>query len=482
MVYLKDYVTEPAAWSESHFARLKLGDARLSNRAVKIAKQLALMPGVNLPSWSFGWAAAKSNYRFFSNPKVSPDGLRKTHQDGCMLEMSNTPITLLLEDTSDFSWSGKDPISGLGPIGTGSGKQQGFKLQSVLAVKWPDEVSQSPETRRPDLDVIGLAHQEFFVRAKKKAKTKSRQRVRGAQFSESDVWKRSSFAIGPAPRNVRWVRVCDRGADIFDFLRSCESSKHGFIVRAKTNRCLVNPETGEKAGKLFDVAKQTPASGKFDLNLRKRKAQDARVAHLNVSATRVALRSTEQVGHAAGFEPPVECSLVRVWEEPGEGIKKPLQWFLLCDQTILTFDHAMECALQYAARWFIEELHKGIKTGLTAERLQFETADALFPAIAMMSIVAIRLVSFRERLRMHATAPVVQSGLSSEELQVLEIKTKRTLKIVADVALAIGALGGHLGRKGDGLPGWITLWRGMTRLRDLTEGFIMTPKANPNNT
>ena len=37
--------------------------------------------------------------------------------------------------------------------------------------------------------------------------------------------------------------------------------------------------------------------------------------------------------------------------------------------------------------------------------------------------------------------------------------------------LAIGSLGGHMNRKGDGLLGWQTLWRGMTRVATLVEGY-----------
>jgi len=33
--------------------------------------------------------------------------------------------------------------------------------------------------------------------------------------------------------------------------------------------------------------------------------------------------------------------------------------------------------------------------------------------------------------------------------------------------LAIARLGGFLGRKSDGLPGWQTLWRGWLRLQDM---------------
>ena len=46
----------------------------------------------------------------------------------------------------------------------------------------------------------------------------------------------------------------------------------------------------------------------------------------------------------------------------------------------------------------IEEYHKAIKTGLGAERLQLESAERLFAAIAIMSVVALRLIELRERL------------------------------------------------------------------------------------
>jgi hypothetical protein len=45
------------------------------------------------------------------------------------------------------------------------------------------------------------------------------------------------------------------------------------------------------------------------------------------------------------------------------------------------------------------------------------------------------------------------------------------------VALALRRLGGHQGRKGNGMPDWLTLWltesraaRGMSRLQTLVEG------------
>ena len=114
-----------------------------------------------------------------------------------------------------------------------------------------------------------------------------------------------------------------------------------------------------------------------------------------------------------------------------------------------------------------------IKTGLGAERLQLESAERLFAAIAIMSVVALRLIELRERLRRHPDAEAAQSGLSPLELEVLRQKSGRTLRTVREVALAIGRLGRHLNRTRDGLPGWQTLWHGMNTLHVLVEGVLM---------
>jgi hypothetical protein len=41
---------------------------------------------------------------------------------------------------------------------------------------------------------------------------------------------------------------------------------------------------------------------------------------------------------------------------------------------------------------------------------------------------------------------------------------------VRDFVMALGRLGGHQNRKGGGLPGWLTLWRGWQALQTMMEG------------
>ena len=106
-----------------------------------------------------------------------------------------------------------------------------------------------------------------------------------------------------------------------------------------------------------------------------------------------------------------------------------------------------------------------------------ESASRLFAAVAIMSIVALRLIGMREQFRINSLCPAHESGLTKLELKVLALYLKRKLKTVQDVNLAIGRLGGHLNRKSDGPPGLITLWRGILKLQTLVEGYKMAGAA-----
>ena len=155
---------------------------------------------------------------------------------------------------------------------------------------------------------------------------------------------------------------------------------------------------------------------------------------------------------------------------PSAEVKEPIEWTLLCNREIESYEQALEVIEQYSARWTIEDFHKALKTGLGAERLQLETANALLAATAIMSVVALRLIDLRERVRINPDAAYQNAGFDQLEVEILKLKTNRDIKTVADLALAIGRLGGHLNRKGDGMPGFITLWRGIIELNSLVEG------------
>ncbi len=506
-------------WAEAQFREAALGDVRRVRRAVRLAAEMLSKPGASIPQLSKTRYDVKAAYNLFAHSESTPENLQAGHRllvHAALHDADSGTTRLLVEDTTTMSWPAERPIAGLAPIGEMDALSQGFLLHSVIAMSWassaisgsksltglPAAAHQAaspgvPSERHPPLLLIGVASQQFVLREMvpeseaalpEGSRHFARQR---REERESGLWLRSTSELGPAPPGVRWVRICDRGADIYEFLQSALSAGHGFVVRAAQNRALVEEEEAEHLGAhLFERVRAEGPIASITIELRSRPGKPARRAAISVSACAVVIRSPRRPGASPGKLAPIHATAIRAWEQnPPEG-EKPLEWILLTDVrdrsdqeaercangvTGLTGlpispPAAVECVLQYATRWVIEEFHKVLKTGLGAERLQLEHADRLFAAIALMSVVAVRLLDLKERVRAAPDAPAESSGVDPLSITLLERHVGRRLQTVQDVALAIGRLGGHMGRKRDGLPGWKTLWLGLRQLDAMTHG------------
>lgn len=458
-----------AEWSEEHFSSAAFSDVRRVERLKRLAAAFKAQPGRSIPALFERPYDITAAYRFLNHPEATPENIQAGHRQ-VVLEGLHEPGTyLLIEDGSDFSWSGNLPIAGLGPVGSGAQGLQGFALHTILALEWPADWEEHPAQRRPTLKALGVADQQFYVRPPKLGK--KRERAETLESLETHLWEMATEHLGKAPdnRSVRWVRVCDSGADIYELLSSCQAHHHGFVVRACKDRVLVD-EDGQPHGHLFERLRQAPAMGAFSLALRARPGQAARTATFSVASLPVILRSPQRPGHGPGKLPSIACTAIRVWEADPPGDVEALEWLLLTDVLVARYQQARECVLQYASRWLVEEFHKALKSGMAAERLQMESAHALFAAISIMSVVALELIDFRERLRLLPDAPAEESGLPELELQLLAARLDRKLTTMRDIALAIGRLGGHMNRKSDGMPGWQTLWQGWRELKAMADG------------
>ena len=467
---------EATRWAQTHFGAVALGDVRRSRRVVTLAAGWARQPGATIPQLSQGQAyAGKAAYTLLGQPQATPDALQTPHRQLVNQQLQAPGTYLLVEDTTELSWpeaAARRP--GLGPVGPGKTRSQGVLLPSLVAAAWPAS-DPDPAAKRPALPLLGLLDQQFHVRqpvpAAEKAHPHGGSRPRQGRPRESVLWAQSLRAVGRPPAGTRWVVVADRGADIFEHLQQCQAQGLGFVVRAAQNRALVAGAAKTPAGRLFALARAQPSVGQFTLALRGRPRQAAREIDLQVSFTgAVALRAPQRPGGATGKGAPLLGSVVRVWEETAPGTAPGLEWLLLCDQPVADFAQALACGRQYASRWLIEDFHKALKTGLGAEKLQLQTAARLFAAVALLSVVALALVDLREKSRLEPELPAEAAGLTATELRVLRHQRRRPLATVREVFLALAALGGHLGRKGDGPPGWQTLWLGRRTLRLLVEG------------
>ena len=150
---------EPQRWAEEQFAGAKLTDIRRVARVKKIAEAMAVHPGRSIPQLCRSPYAVKATYNLFKHEDATPENIQAGHRAVVRDAMRQPGVYLLLEDTTELSWSGKQAITGLGPIGNSATGLQGFFLHTVLSVRWPG-TPQDNHKRQP-VEVIGLGDQQY---------------------------------------------------------------------------------------------------------------------------------------------------------------------------------------------------------------------------------------------------------------------------------------------------------------------------------
>jgi hypothetical protein len=145
---------------------------------------------------------------------------------------------------------------------------------------------------------------------------------------------------------------------------------------------------------------------------------------------------------------------------------------------VATFDQAAACLDRYRLRWRIERFFYALKQGCAVEKLELKTVERLQRAVATYALVAWRILHLLYRAQTH---PAEACTAHFEPLEIHVLRAGAPARLAAppgpltnDHALRLlGKLGGHPGRARDGPPGVKSLWRGLRRLHDQTEGYAM---------
>lgn len=440
----------PGSFGQQHFGACQLGDQRRQRRLVQLADALLAHPEGSLPQKLHKPADYKALCRLVNQPHVTHAAVLAPHLQQTRAAMrTHRGVVLLLHDTTEFDYSGRTTLA-LGQIGNGHG--QGYECHHSLAV--------DPATGY----LLGLANQILHQR-RRVPKGEGVAAKRAHARRESRLWLQSVAAIGPAPDGVTWVDICDRGADTFEFLEHECQHERPFVVRSTHNRALL-VDTPGAPGYLHDWLRAQPAQLGWTTRVSGQAGQPARTAKLQAVATPVRVRAPH-VRRGEHGRAPLELVALRVWEvEPPAGVE-PLEWVLLTHGPLVDAAALRERVGWYECRPLVEELHKAQKTGVALEGLRFQSQAGLEPMIALLSVVAVALVNLRVAARVPAEAErlaaAVVEPLWVEVLSVWRYQERRPLT-VREFTLALGRLGGHLNRKGDGLPGWQTLWKGWNQL------------------
>jgi hypothetical protein len=260
--------------------------------------------------------------------------------------------------------------------------------------------------------------------------------------------------------------VADRESDFYEPLQLCQQHGVDFVIRACQDRRLA-----DEAGRLKAVLTQAPVLGETTVEVRSRGGQAARTAIVQVRSVRVDLDGPWRPG---GWQAPLrDVGVVEVREVHAlEGVKEPLHWILLTSLPCATWPQVQRAVGYYTARWWIEEYHKALKSGAGVEQSQLERADRLEPLIAVLAVVAVRLLSTKMLARSRPDTFEAAASFGPEMLGVLEKKLGQPKGGWTNRHLmrSVARLGGFIGRKHDGEPGWQTIWRGWQRLIWMSEG------------
>ena len=454
-------LTTPAQWAQTEFEWAQLGDPRRTKRLVKMAAGLAQSPGGTLPQAFPEWKELKGAYRLLEGPGVSFEQVSRPHWERTQQACRQAGEYLIIEDTTELNYSHHPAAQDLGV--TGDGRGRGFSLHTALAVR----VEAWTLAQRPEGKVVGLWGQE--CRCLRAAPPGESGRERLSRPRKTQCWAAGFKLAGAPPRGSQWIYLANRESDFYEPLQTCRQQGIDFIIRACHDRCLSG-----QAGHLREGLKQAPVLGQTTVELRARGSQPARTAIVELRRVSVGLEGPWRPG---GWQPALAgVTVVEVREvDPPDGVPEPLHWILLTSLPCTTLAEARRIVGRYTARWWIEEYHKALKTGTGVEESQLERAYRLEVLVAVLAVVAVRLLSAKLLARSRPESFEAARSFGPQMLDVLEKKlgvpkggwTNR------NVLTSTARVGGFLGRKGDGMPGWQTIWRGWQRLMWMCEGLAI---------
>jgi hypothetical protein len=459
---MDEFLLETEAWGRQQFGGCELGDQRRTRRLVKVAAQAAADPSGSLPAQAASWGDVKAAYRLFDAEEVTFQAVAEPHWRHT--RQSARGRLLVLGDTTELDFGIRRKVAGLGPTGNGGG--WGFLLHSALVVS-------------PRIETVwGLAAQKVHYRQPAPAGENTTQRLKRRR--ESEIWGEVIDEVGPAPPETEWVHVLDRAADNFEVFCHLRAQRAGWVIRAEQLRRKVRAPDGRTLPLQQFVSEQAPA-GSVLLSLRARPGQPARTARLAVSYGRLELPPPAQQSPyvrslASG---PIASSVVWLREvDAPSAVRQPIEWILYSSLPVGDLAEALEVIRAYECRWLIEEYHKALKSGCQVTARQLKTRERLEALTGLLSVVAVRLLQLKSLARTTPERPAAEVVPPRWITMLQAVRRRRTPSLtVRDFYRDLAQLGGFLGRKSDGEPGWITLWRGWEKLHLLVRGSELANSA-----
>jgi hypothetical protein len=449
---------EKSDWAEEEFGKANLGDKRLVNRLLTIARDFYSKPEGNIPQACESRAKTKATYRFFDNEEVNMEDILSSHYQSTIERVKKERVVLSVQDTTSLNYSTHPATENLGLIGSKSDCYIGLIVHDTMAFN----LEGTP---------LGLLNVQCWTREKEKFGKRHKRRDLPIEEKESYKWLKSLEAATEVQKQcpqTMIVSVGDREADIYELFERGINDEQGakLLIRAEQNRTVLNEQMH-----LWEyMEQQQPEKRTQELFIPRQGKRPSRTAELQIRYAPVELKAPRN-GKKKGS--------IKVWailakEDEPEKKANVLEWMLLTDIPVNTFEEAVEKLTWYSLRWNIEVYHKTLKSGCKIETRQLGNADRIEACLAIDMVIAWRIYHLTKLGREVPDLPCTVFFEEAEWKALVAYKTKNPIPpmkppTLREAVRMVASLGGFLGRKCDGEPGPKPMWLGLQKLDSLTE-------------
>ncbi len=327
-------VDNTEAWASNIFGSANLGDPRRTTRLVKLTSDLASSIGDSVVKACQDPASSEGAYSFIRNDSICVKEISQAGFSHTDKKVKNTRLVLAVQDTTSLTYK-HSVCRGLSEVSSANlnktSKARSLFVHSTVMIDADSELT------------LGLANQHYWTREEKVKGTKNEQRERPKTEKESYKWERNISEITNRlgdSNNV--IDVCDREADMFEYLEYQISNNNRMIVRAKENRRLAKTNN-----KLFDELDNASICGYKKIYIPQRGKRKARHAKLALSYTQVELKKPSK---SKGSD-SLKLNIVQCQEVSDIGEEEKLCWKLYTTEDISSVEDAEKIVRYYELRW-----------------------------------------------------------------------------------------------------------------------------------
>ena len=332
---------------DDEYKGLSLGDKRLDERLYKIMDNIWHTPDKTLYLACGTRGEAKATYRFLSNEKVDQDKIKQSIKASTLskIEQSGEKVILSIQDTTSISYGERKKILDMGFYC--DSEQRGMNVHTAIAVT-------------PDGLPLGLLHQEYHTRKKRKEDntTKEQRKFRKIEEKESYQWlnsvKESRVGIS---ENIKLIHVCDREGDIYELFDLAEKEREVFLVRILHNRVTTDDK------KLMSDLANEDSKGTLVVRMARNPKESTpardvlmRFTYKEYEIKRPVRRRESHISQSLKVTGIYVC-------ESGKLGKKAIKWFILTNEIISSDEEAIQMIKNYTQRWKVERFHYILKSG-----------------------------------------------------------------------------------------------------------------------